>query len=1419
MLMATLSISLGQNVVNSTTLTVNNIGFTYTDSTDLGGGNYMDMLSGDDNDSLYVSGTPIAATFSGVDWNGNSFSGVYANTTFYVNNQTPASPTLGASSFVLFGVTYNFQSSSDTYSVDTSGVVTRSQSDSYQSSEGDYLTISMTSTVGGSGAGLPMVSGWSAVDGTIAGFLVQGNLDVNKSNRTMPIGVSPTYSMLGDNYYFATGSDSFSLDGQGNFIDARSDTFNGMNSGGYFTIFYLPGSTTAGTISNGWDPITNQSFEGVLQNGNFYINITSTPAYNLGSPAINGQMFNFLSGRVETHFDSSQNVVTTPISDTYSDGNGGSFTITYTSSNTDGTVSGSANNIGGINGYFKNGTLYLDTVFSPGGYSAQSNYSVYGRTYNFDRSNVSLQLDGSGNVISIPVSDSYTDGNGGGFTITYTQGNYQGTVSGWDESNTSISGTYSYGTLNGNIQTTSYPQGNWYVNALEKTYVFSSGTAQYSLDKIAPSVSDTYVVPNSGSSFTIYYNPGESNGTISGNDEFYGSTSGYYINGSSYLNVVLSPYASFNPFYIYGKPYYFTSGSVNLSFDSSGNLISIPASDNYRDSNGGSFSISYNSSYGSNYFGTVSGSDESLGAINGYYSNGSIYLDVLTSTSSPSSFYVNGKTYYFNHGNAYLSQDGYGNVTTIPVSDTYTDGYGGSFSISYPSGYGSGSVNGSDESGMSIYGYMSGGSLYQNSSSSSSSPLIGSYSYTLFGNTFQYTPPSYAWTNYDSSGNSNSGSIDCYTSSNSGWFDLLYSSDSSTSYTFWGVDPNFGSFSGAFYSGNFTFDSRSSASFAPNQLWVNGTLVNWVWAAADGSGNVTDYYTGSDAAGTVSVSISGYLSGYFTGGYSANVYITASSNSAMGSVTNYMFSVSGWDIETSRPIRGSPVLSANTSYWVNGSEYDWSAGYDDSSGNHIDTYFNSSFGLLTIAGNDSSSASVIVNYPQGPYNGSYANGIFSVGDLDIQSFAPVAGPLAFWINGVYYVRGNIYENTYAGPNGQVLTISGTSDNIALSGSDGSNDFTGTYQGTGGVFIVGFSNGVYLPACPANADGSLQLAAAAPPSQYPPAISVPGYAVWQFLGTAPNDLNPSLTAAYYGNAAATGSTNSAPQNKMFLKIDTDGSGLVTLTDYSTQTSKTGHYEIEAPHLFQSSTDHRLPMPLLAVDPFQNNTIWDPLSNPSGRPATVLVGGEVWRYHGTDGNGVATYTGYYDGQSLTLGAPGRDGGQAVALNNPLGTNYQGTYLNGTFNVIKVPHLEVVTGNSTGGHVAATGLGLQSINGDLDILGNILSMGSLTGIQNTAGLTVGFSDILNSTSGIRSATVQFGVGRQNSNWLWSRATTDGSMSSVPMMKLDSQHQLMLYSPSDPNVPAVTISPTGESSFNGPVHLKPQGDLGMGAFGQSQQ
>jgi hypothetical protein len=80
---------------------------------------------------------------------------------------------------------------------------------------------------------------------------------------------------------------------------------------------------------------------------------------------------------------------------------------------------------------------------------------------------------------------------------------------------------------------------------------------------------------------------------------------------------------------------------------------------------------------------------------------------------------------------------------------------------------------------------------------------------------------------------------------------------------------------------------------------------------------------------------------------------------------------------------------------------------------------------------------------------------------------------------------------------------------------------------------------------------------------------------------------------------------------------------------------------------------------------------------------------------------------------------------------------------------------------------------------------------------------------------ATLRLGSTVSLSDFIWSRSVTDASATHQTAMKLDSANKLQLFSPTNGTTPTITLDPAGQSTFNGPIRIAPQGDILMGQFG----
>jgi len=248
------------------------------------------------------------------------------------------------------------------------------------------------------------------------------------------------------------------------------------------------------------------------------------------------------------------------------------------------------------------------------------------------------------------------------------------------------------------------------------------------------------------------------------------------------------------------------------------------------------------------------------------------------------------------------------------------------------------------------------------------------------------------------------------------------------------------------------------------------------------------------------------------------------------------------------------------------------------------------------------------------------------------------------------------------------------------------------------------------------DGTPHLAAAEPPPEFPPAVLVTGAGILGFVGTLEG-------GACYTNPGALGNAEPDAGAQCLLQLRSDGT--VTLTQYVTGGTQTGRYSTQT-HLFQTGTSNSLPVPLLAVAPNASDTLWG-LSTPADAPATFQVGGQLWRYAGTGAGGAATYQGYYTGQLLTLGAAGAGGGRSISVTDPVRENTSGLLNDVRAGTRLGNGVMVYAAGSSGARASSSinGNNLAALTGNLDIPGNVLTLGSLSGDAAAAGLTLQFTD----------------------------------------------------------------------------------------------
>ncbi|HBJ84582.1 MAG TPA: hypothetical protein DDZ88_12070 [Verrucomicrobiales bacterium] len=837
----------------------------------------------------------------------------------------------------------------------------------------------------------------------------------------------------------------------------------------------------------------------------------------------------------------------------------------------------------------------------------------------------------------------------------------------------------------------------------------------------------------------------------------------------------------------------------------------------------------------------------SVGGIDGHLLNG-VYADNEQSWSEEGVFEANGNSFTHYSG----STSYYPDLVTgqLLSSGGYTySGPAGSYSYVWDA-----------------YGGWSWSQSMSGSETGGTSPFCSHPSFELFGTTYSFTHNDSSWSqssggdstpNTWSNGSSNSWT-DHYASSDGGSFSISsgqYTDNTGVSMqgdtTISGWDPLAGNFAasqmGAF-SGleGLSWEPRTAPSFAPAQLWLDGTLVNWQWGEITTAGMVTDHYEQDG----LTMEIVGHAREFQQGTSHATVTINGGDQ---GTLDGTGFHGNTSSIQTDEPepepdpdpgepdpdppipnswTDSSPFFTGTTSLWVDGTEYPFVQGYQDDTGHRTDTYENPSAGTVTLIGNvsDSSYAEAQVSIFGSIVYGHYSGGVFQTYYHSVSTTAPsdpdpgpdpdpVYGPDAFWVRGRLYARLSPDSSTFQSSGGHALSV-GSPDGgttLEMNGADAAGSFSGSFLGApaGILFIHDHQNQPMVPVIAANNDGSLQLSGEVPFESLPPALMVSGRGIWQHLGTLPDGGTGNV--AWYGNALGISGEDPAQGGGQLLGIHLDsGAAVVMLMDYLASSTATGSYSTTT-HLFQTGVENSLPMPIYGVDPTANHALWGMSQPPEGLPDTFLVGNDVWRFTGADGNG-ARYQGYYTGQEMVIGVAGEDGLRLVSITDPVHGNTSGT-LNDLRGSVRLRDGRMAySGNFEGDRLnpVFNQNNLHTIAADLDITGNFLSFGALNQDAAVAGVTWQFADDYHPTTGVGAATLYNALGRPRAQWVWSRAAdSNAALPPLPVMKLDAAHKLTLHDPVS-GAAGVVLNPAedGVSKIRGVLRVRPGGDIDMGEF-----
>jgi len=629
------------------------------------------------------------------------------------------------------------------------------------------LNSSTATTFSGPGGSFTVAANGD-ITGSEFGYVVNDNWYVNSSYST-----SADLWTYDRHYTSYVSETTYSKDGSGAVVSSTVQTYSG--SQGSFTIDAI------GVISG--------SESGFVADGSWYLSYVSTGSVGIAL-TFNGR--NYTTATTTTTYSPDvQNRVMNASSVTTYSGDGGSFTV-----DVNGVVSGSES------GWVENGNWHLSTTASS---SFGVGLSFNGRYYNTGTVTVAYTADVQNRVMNSSSVTTYSGGSGS-FNV---------------DANGVISGSESGFIVNG----------NWYVNSsmanasnltLPNGHVYSSSIATtYGLDSNGQVVATTIETYSGGNgSFTV-----AADGTLSG------SETGYYRNGSWYLNGTSTDSSSYTS--PSGNVYTTRSSSTTYTLDGNGQVV-------------GSTIETYNGPGGTF---TIDASGVISGAESGYRVNGSLYVNGSTSRPGGGTLTLFGTTYTGTGGSDWASYDSSGNTTSSGSSDSYQSAEGGYASVW--SGYSAGTLN----QGMSGWDYYVG-SFYSDN--------YGNLTFEQrYGPSFQ---PGQLWinqtlVNWQGGTVDSSGTVtDTYGGSDTQGASLtLVISGSRRSYATSAGSVNVSingggagtlSLAGGFslatgYDVQASDPNRSTPLFAGPALWVNGSQLPFSGGWEDSSGHRTDRYATS----------------------------------------------------------------------------------------------------------------------------------------------------------------------------------------------------------------------------------------------------------------------------------------------------------------------------------------------------------------------------------------------------------------------------------------------------------------------------------------------------------------------------------------------------------------------------------------------
>ncbi len=446
--------------------------------------------------------------------------------------------------------------------------------------------------------------------------------------------------------------------------------------------------------------------------------------------------------------------------------------------------------------------------------------------------------------------------------------------------------------------------------------------------------------------------------------------------------------------------------------------------------------------------------------------------------------------------------------------------------------------------------------------------------------------------------------------------------------------------------------------------------------------------------------------------------------------------------------------AAGSYLWITGAFY---GGYDPGLGNFAGTNSSGYF-------RDTSGTGVLVT----PRN---SNGsLLSIGSPDYGSWQ-------IWSNGFRF-RFMTTDIT----NGVDVYCEETSGFVYVHAPvDGIHAVSGLVTGT---YANSNFQGTATPAFAGEYDGSPLPAGSTPVWGRPPAVYVIN-AKWSFRGKT-------STADYYGG------------DRPGQMLSIAANGAVFFSDRSLNFSN-------ASGLYAGGVFQNLPVVVRGVK--ADGSPWSSRflsGSHASFPESVLVAGRPWYFSITQSTTTSrVYLGPQSGQSLAI-----FGTTATLIDPATSTYLTGTYADGKFSFTGST-VSVKKGRADGTPFDPFGTLPTLLEGNVDLTGNTLSLGSWTDTPANSGLVLSFQDGQTSDT-LPVSEVSFLATRQRNVWSWghSNATLNGA---IWMMQLDAEHRLKILAPPPSTAGPIVLDPVGTSRFegrvrfDGPVYIAPQGDIPM--------